>query len=242
MIDAVRTITGNFPFTKRMPLRRKADVSSRNLRQPARFLSALVSVFLLSFCSNLHAEAAAQLQTLLEKLRTLRGDFTQEVTDARGRVTQRSLGVFALQRPGKFRWDYQTPYQQQLVADGRKMWIYDADLQQVTIKHIDAQALGKTPALLLSESGALSAHFTIRDGSREDGLRWFEIRPRSDGEFQQIRLGFDADTPQRLEIIDSFGQTTRMRFSNIQRNITLEGKLWIFVPPAGVDVFEERAP
>jgi len=147
-----------------------------------------------------------------------------------------------MSRPGHFRWDYEKPYLQQIIADGQKLWIFDIDLDQVIVKSLK-QALGNTPAVLLSGSADLSDQFSITDYQNEqadkDKLDWVELRPKDeDASFQLLRLGFANDL-QQMVLLDAFGQETRIQFKQLQRNPHIDPKLFQFEPPPGVDVLSE---
>lgn len=180
-----------------------------------------------------------RLQTFYQDVQSLRGDFTQTVYDGKMKVKDRAQGTFAFQRPGRFHWDYQQPYQQLIVSDGARVWIYDTDLEQVTVKKLD-EAVGSTPAQLLSSSEALERNFTLIDAGTADNLQWVALTPRSkDTGFEGIRLGFDDRSLRSMVLKDNFGQTTRLEFSRLQRNPPLPADLFHFTPPPGVDVIGE---
>ena len=187
--------------------------------------------------SPVYAGAAMQrLQAFFSEVHSLQGDFTQTTFDEHNQVRERAQGTFALQRPGKFHWNYQTPYQQLIVANNKKVWLYDSDLEQVTVKRLD-EAVGNTPAQLLSSGESLEKSFTITELGAVDGLQWVELTPREKNtSFEQIRLGFDQHDLRIMELMDSFGHTTRLEFSHLQRNSRLAASLFVFTPPPGVDV------
>ena len=147
-----------------------------------------------------------------------------------------SKGEFSLQRPGKFRWIYAAPTEQLIVGDGVRVWIYDRDLAQVTVRRM-AQALGSSPAALLAGGEEVTRAFTFSEAGSRDGLDWLDARPQgSEAGFEQIRLGFDAAGIRAMELVDHFGQRTVLRFSDLRRNLPLEAALFRFQPPPGVDV------
>ncbi len=181
-------------------------------------------------------QARQRLDNFYDNTRTLRADFSQEVRDANERVLQQAQGVFIMQRPNRFRWDYSKPFVQQIVADGKKLWIYDTDLEQITVKPLDT-ALGNTPALLLSGGKPLEQSFTVTEQADSDGLSWVLLAPKGkDTSFESIRLGFSATGIARMELQDNLGQRTLLSFRNLQTNPTLKDKMFEFKPPAGVDV------
>lgn len=167
---------------------------------------------------------------------TARGEFEQKIFDSNRRLLQESRGVLAFSRPGKFRWTYHKPYAQLIVGDGSKVWIYDEDLKQVTVKKLD-QALGSTPAALLAGNNEAMRAFRLSDKGSKDGLEWLEALPRDkEGSFEKIRMGFSPSGLQIMELIDGFGQTTVLRFKALERNPKLDSGLFRFSPPKGADV------
>ena len=192
-------------------------------------------------CAAQLAQAGAidKLHRFLETTKTLRADFAQIVVAKNGKKPQQSTGVMMISRPGKFRWQIAKPYEQLLVGDGEKVWIYDADLRQVSVKKFDA-ALGSTPAALLVGGNTLDKNFTLREAGERDGLEWLEALPKgSDSGFEKLRLGFLGNELKAMELFDNFGQTTALAFMRIERNVTIAPALFHFTPPAGVDVIGE---
>jgi len=187
------------------------------------------------------AEAGAleQLHQFLNGTRTLKAEFSQMVVAKGGRKPQQSSGLVAISRPGKLRWDIQKPYPQLVVGDGEKVWIYDSELQQVTVRKAD-KAIGGSPAALLSGNNELEKNFTLREAGDAEGLAWIEATPKAgDSGFDKVRLGFAGGDLKAMELQDSFGQTTLVRFSRLERNPALPAGTFKFVPPAGVDVVGE---
>ena len=167
---------------------------------------------------------------------TARGEFEQKIFDSNRRLLQESRGVLAFSRPGKFRWTYHKPYAQLIDGDGSKVWIYDEDLKQVTVKKLD-QALGSTPAALLAGNNEAMRAFRLSDKGSKDGLEWLEALPRDkEGNFETIRMGFNRSGLQIMELVDGFGQTTVLRFKALERNPKLDSALFRFSPPKGADV------
>lgn len=204
-----------------------------------RYLIALPLLFL---CLAAQAETTPQsrLKSFLDSARTLQAEFTQVQLDEGGRPKQESKGTFYLQRPGKFRWDYAKPYHQEIVSAGGKVWFYDVDLEQVTAKKL-GQAVGSTPALLLSGEMALEDNFTIENQGADEGMFWIKLVPKSEeGGFRYVLIGLEGDKLAGMELSDNFGQLTRIYFSNLRTGIALDPKLFQFSPPAGVDVFEDK--
>jgi len=172
--------------------------------------------------------------------RTATARFEQEVLDGRGRVVERAQGTFAFARPGKFRWSYDKPHRQLLVGDGRRLWIHDPDLNQVTVKPM-AGVIASTPAALLAGRDDITAHFTLTDAGASGGLDWVEARPKApDTGFERVRLGMRARTLAAMELADSLGGTTRLRFEDLAVNAKLPPGLFAFEPPPGADVIEDH--
>lgn len=188
----------------------------------------------------LPAPAAAggiqRLQEFARDARTLSGNFTQTVYDSQGRKTQESAGELYFSRPGKFRWIYRKPYEQLIVGDGSRIWIYDSDLEQVTVKKTD-RAIGESPAALLAGSNEIDRYFDLRDAGTKDGVDWLEATPKSrEGSFDVVRLGFRGKSLEAMELQDNFGQRTSLRFAGLRHNPSLKAELFRFKPPRGVDV------
>ena len=176
--------------------------------------------------------------------KTATARFEQQVFDRAGKVIDRASGTFAFQRPGKFRWTYEKPHQQLLVGDGAKLWIYDPDLKQVTVKKIGA-AISSTPAALLAGKDDITALFTLRDAGigAEDGLSWVEATPRTqDTGFERVRLGLKGKTLAAMELFDQLGGHTKLAFSDLKTNAPVASDLFHFTPPQGADVLEDAAP
>lgn len=186
-----------------------------------------------------HAGAIDQLRGFLNETRTYKADFKQAVISRNGRKPQESSGTLAIQRPGKLRWEILKPYPQLVVGDGQKIWIHDPELQQVTVRQA-GQAIGSSPAALLSGSNELEKNFTLREAGDAEGLLWVEATPKAtDSGFEKVRLGFAGSDLKAMDLQDSFGQTTLIRFSKIERNPALPAATFKFVPPPGVDVVGE---
>ncbi|HQU15667.1 MAG: outer membrane lipoprotein carrier protein LolA [Chromatiales bacterium 21-64-14] len=186
-------------------------------------------------------DPAHPLAAFLDGLQTLRADFAQSVVDDRGQVVQKSRGTLYLERPGRFRWDYQEP-PELIVADGKRLWFYDSGLEQVTVRPLE-QGLGDLPVALLTSTRSVETRFHIRDLGIGDGLHWLRLIPRTKGSgFDWMRLGFRGDLLVRMQLRDSLGQTTRIAFTQVQRNPKLDPKLFQFTPPPGVDVIGNPGP
>lgn len=181
-----------------------------------------------------------ELHAFLDGAKNGRATFRQVVTGKNARGQQVSTGTFAFARPGRFRWAYEKPWEQLVVGDGAKVWIYDKDLNQVIVRELDA-ALGATPAALLAGDNALERNFTLVDGGSADGLAWVEATPKApESSFTRVRIGFRDQLPRAMELTDAFGQSTRLDFERFERNVTLAQDLFRFVPPQGADVVTAR--
>lgn len=196
------------------------------------------SVLLLAMlASGAWADAVSRLKEHLDGTRTLRGRFTQSVTDRNGRKLQETQGSLLFARPGLFRWIYEKPYEQIIVGDGKRVWFYDPDLEQVTVQPMD-KALGGSPAALLAGSNAIEKHFKLSDAGRDnEGIEWLNAIPKQgEGTFERLKIGFRGKTIVAMELKDNLGQTSRLRFSQLITNAALPSDLFHFKPPKGVDV------
>ena len=187
------------------------------------------------------AASAAPVDTLREFVRDVKSghaQFTQSVTSPDGAKKKASSGSFDFARPNRFRFAYAKPFEQTIVADGEKVWIYDRDLNQASSRRI-GQALGATPAALLS-GGSLDKDFDLTNLPARDGLEWAEAKPKAkDGAFQSVRVGFRGKDLAALEIVDSFGQKSLLRFEGFAANAAIAPETFRFTPPAGADVIEQ---
>lgn len=187
------------------------------------------------------AEAGAidQLHQFLQTTKTLKATFSQTVVAKNGRKPQKSSGVVTISRPGKLRWEIEKPYPQLVVGNGVKIWIYDPELEQVTVRKA-GQAIGGSPAALLAGNNELEKNFTLSEAGEADGLSWVDaVAKANDSGFEKIRLGFDGADLRAMTLNDNFGQTTVIQFSQLERNLNLPAATFNFVPPAGVDVIGE---
>jgi outer membrane lipoprotein carrier protein len=165
-----------------------------------------------------------------------RADFDQKVYDRNHKLVQESKGSFSFVRPGKFRWAFSKPYAQLIVGDGEKVWVHDEDLNQVTVRKL-THALGATPAALISGSADVEQSFVFTDTGESDGLQWLDAKPKQkDAGFERIRMGFGASGIDAMELVDQFGQTTKLRFTNVQKNPKLDPATFRFTPPKGADL------
>jgi outer membrane lipoprotein carrier protein len=200
----------------------------------------LISVILaLAISGAAHAGGVERLKAFVSGARTAEADFTQTVTDKTGRVTQEASGTMAFARPGKFRWDYVKPYEQVIVGDGTRLWLYDADLDQVTVKAL-GDVIAGTPAALLAGDDAIEKHFKLKNAGESDGLEWLEATPISrDTSFERVRMGFKGDVLVQMELFDHFGQHTTLKLSRLVRNPAIAPSRFTFTPPKGADIIGE---
>lgn len=197
----------------------------------------LAAVLVASPLTAWAADAPAQLRDFAAKVNSGTGQFTQQTVDAKGGGSKRpQSGEFSFKRPGQFKWAVKKPYEQLIVSDGKLVYQYDPDLAQVTERAVD-KSIGASPAAILFGSGSLDEAFTIAALPGKDGLDWLRATPRgADAGFTHVDIAFKGNMPARLELLDSFGQVTRIELSEIVANPKLAANEFQFVPPKGVDV------
>ena len=200
--------------------------------------------FSLLICLPLLAQASAleQFKAFVAGTKSARGEFTQRMVKEEGgkmRVSSTANGVFLFARPGKFIWTYQKPYEQILQADGEKLFIYDKDLNQVTIK-ILGNAIGTSPAAILFGSNDLEKNFTLSEGGLREGIEWLQAIPKAkDTSFEKIGIGLKDGVPVAMELRDSFGQISLLSFTKFERNPSLPANQFHFTLPKGADVLQQ---
>jgi outer membrane lipoprotein carrier protein len=199
-----------------------------------------MGVIALSVALPAGAASLERYKEFLDGTHAARAQFEQKVYDRNGKLVQESHGSFVFQRPGRFRWVYDKPADQVIVGDGKRVWIYDPQLNQVTVRKLST-ALGSTPAALLAGSSDVESAFRLSDAGTKDGLEWMEARPKErEAGFERVRMGFDANGLQAMELTDNFGQTTLLRFSKLERNPKVSPAEFRFSPPKGADVLGEK--
>ncbi len=188
-------------------------------------------------------DAVARTEAYLEDLDTLSAGFVQVVRDREGRITDRATGSLYISRPDRFRWEYRDPYVQTIVADGRRLWLYDAELEQVTVRALEA-GLGSTPAMLLSGSGSVGEGFEAVSVQRDGDLTWCRLKPReTTSDFESVSLAFSGSGELvAMQLEDKLGQSTEIGFGEVRRNAVLDEALFRFEPPQGADVIGEAGP
>lgn len=191
-----------------------------------------------------HAAAIEALRDFVRSTRSGKTSFTQVLVNKAGKTSNPASGSFAFQRPGKFRWVYEKPYEQAIVGDGERLWIHDRDLNQVTVKKLDG-ALGQSPAAILAGNDDLERNFELADAGTRDGLQWLKATPRSkDTSFEVVRIGLKVEggtaTLAAMELVDTFGQTSVLTFGRLERNPALPADTFRFTPPKGADVIGDK--
>lgn len=204
-----------------------------------KLLAYLILAVLLAAGLPAKAVGGATLKSFLAEVKAFEAAFEQTVEDEKGRHLESAFGRFYLARPSRFRWSYTVPYVQEIVSDGKRVWIYDSELAQVTVRGAE-DALANAPGLLLSTDRPLEAEFTVRDLGRKDDLDWVELTPKSEEPtFRLIRVGLRGRDLAAMELQDGFGQLTRLLFKGAVRNPRIDPQTFVFEPPAGVDVIQD---
>jgi outer membrane lipoprotein carrier protein len=208
------------------------------MKQPLRTLSfstLLLGAALLA--GNACAGARDELKSFTTGLKGLDGQFSQQVYDAKGKLKESTSGRVALSAPRLFRWEYAKPYPQLIVADGKKVWVYDPDLQQVTVREQGSEEQN-SPLSALIDPAKLDQQFNVKESGTADGLQWLTLTPKSEGEasFQSARLGFGKGGLSRMEVLDAVGQNTKISFSGWKRNPAFAAATFKYTPGKGVDI------
>lgn len=212
--------------------------------KPSRSLAMLMLATAAFVSSAAHAATALeQFKSFVGSSKTARGEFVQRVARVEGgaslKVSKESSGSFQFSRPGRFIWTYKKPYEQVLQADGEKLYIYDRDLNQVTVRKL-GNALGSSPAAILFGSNDIEKDFTLKDLGSRDGQEWLQAVPKSkDSTFEKIGIAMKDGVPAAMELRDSFGQVTMLTFTRFEKNPALPDTQYRFVPPKGADVLEQ---
>jgi len=210
------------------------------MKKYTHFYLTIVGFSLLAMFQLANAEEVSPLDAFLDNLDTFQADFKQTLVNENGEELETVTGIVYMKTPGKFRWDYQDPYSQMIITDGSTLWLYDEDLEQVTIKDISG-SIDNTPAAILSGEKNINEHFVIIDMGDIEGFNWIELTPKDiENQYSNIRLGFDKDKLGMMVLFDNLGQTTRIDFLNSIRNRKLESSLFTFEPPIDVDVIDDR--
>lgn len=201
---------------------------------------AITAFIALAFATHgaLAQSATERLERFFDEVRTLDARFTQQVIGEDGELVQESSGSVQMMRPGRFRWEYEKPDPQLILADGKKLWIYDPELEQATVKRIK-DALGAAPIALLIGDRPLEEQFRVEPEKSRDGLAWVELAPKvQDIEFNRITLGLDENGISQMVLHDQFGQTTVIRLHDVRVNVDIDPARFQFEPPKGTDVID----
>ena len=210
-------------------------------------MKKLFTILIIAYCAVCaRATGLESLESFVKSVKTGRADFTQVVTppakEGQASRSKTSIGTFEFSRPGQFKFVYKKPFEQSIVADGQTLWLHDVDLNQVTARK-QAQVLGATPAALIASAAdltALRAEFTLAAAPDKDGLEWVTATPKTrDGQVQSVRIGFRQGLLAALDILDSFGQTSRMSFSAFQANAAMDAASFQFKVPSGADLIRQ---
>ena len=199
----------------------------------------ILTAWLFFYSALAGAAGLDMLRIFLQQTTTGKAQFAQIIVDKNMKQLQQATGTMHFSRPGKFRWQYDKPYEQLIVGDGSRLWVYDKDLNQVSVRKLD-KALGDSPAALLAGSNEIEKIYNLTNLGNQEGLDWVEAVPKSkENAFERIRLGFTQGGLQAMELRDQFGQATVIKFAAVERNPKLPPDLFTFVPPKGADVIRE---
>ena len=225
------------------PLRRLIKKVNRKLIQLSlrKFVKVTVFAFYLIYCPYVSAEQSnTHLDKFLFGLETLEASFEQTLLNQYEEEIEKSVGIVRLRRPGMFHWTYTEPYEQNLISDGINLWVYDKDLEQVSIRDI-SNIIEASPAAILGGEIDIDAYYIVIEYPGVDGSNWLELTPRDiESQYSVIRLEFLSDELVKMILFDALGQVTQIELRNLQRNIDLDIDVFQFTPPEGVDVIDSR--
>ena len=205
--------------------------------RPMKYLGLLFTVFYALTSPAFAQSAEKRLNDALAKLDNLTADFKQTVLDDEKKIVQQSSGKVAIQRPGKFSWIYTTPYEQRIIADGKELWIYDVDLDQVTVKPM-ATGLASAPIMILMRQDKIDSEFNISEIGQRKFLYWVKLEPKTrDMDYTDVYIGLEDGAVKAMELRDKFGQSTQIVFDKLRLNVVHNPATFKLVLPAGVDVF-----
>ncbi|MCW9014979.1 MAG: outer membrane lipoprotein chaperone LolA [Gammaproteobacteria bacterium] len=193
-------------------------------------------LFIVSFTTQANGQGRAQLENFLKNTTSMQAKFQQKLLDQQGFLLQQSAGDFTLKRPGRFIWDYLIPYEQKIVSNGKKIWIYDSELEQVSVKKY-SQVLTGAPIILLDQNKKLDEDFAVSDQGEKDNLQWVLLIPKNtENDFKEIEIGMSNNELRVMQFVDNFEQRTTIEFEHLKINDQLDDSLFIFIPPPGTDV------
>jgi outer membrane lipoprotein carrier protein len=209
-------------------------------------MKTIVATLVAAFALSAQASGLDSLENFVKSARSGRAEFTQVVTgparDGQASRSKTSSGTFEFSRPNRFRFNYRKPFEQTIVADGQTLWLYDADLRQVTSRK-QAQALGSTPAALIASApdlATLRKDFTLEAAGEKDGIQWVQATPKAkEGQLHSMKAGFRGNDLAALEILDSFGQRSVLTFTKMELNVPVPPEQFQFKPPQGADVLKQ---
>ena len=194
----------------------------------------LIFSLMISFTAN-----ALELKSYFDGWVGLKADFEQRVYDEDNKLQELSKGHLSIGMPSRFKFKYTKPFEQLYLADGKKLWFYDVDLEQITVSK-QKDVLQQTPAMILSNPNELDKHYYIKELTNSGNAAAFELKPiKKDGQFETIRLGFIDGILKHMELRDSFARITFLEFSNLQKNPPFQKDEFIFTAPEGVDVIQQ---
>jgi len=197
----------------------------------------LIIALLMFATQALASDAGERLNAALKNMDNLTTEFKQTLLDEDKKVVQQSRGTLALQRPGKFAWIYSEPFEQRIIADGSELWIYDVELDQVTVKPMD-QGLSNAPIMILMKQTDINEQFEVNEVGQRKFLYWVELLPHADDlEYTQIYIGIEDGQVRAMELQDQFGQSTQIVFDNLRVGVVHNPAVFKFEPPPGVDVY-----
>ncbi|MBT6276490.1 MAG: outer membrane lipoprotein chaperone LolA [Chromatiales bacterium] len=186
-------------------------------------------------------DAVTNLQAFLDGAASVSSQFEQRLLNEDGKLVETSTGTMVLKRPNQFRWHYAAPFEQDIVADGEQIWIYDPDLEQVTVKPM-GRAIGGSPAVLLSTDRRLTELFDVKALPSDDGVEWVELKPlESDAAFIALMVGLSGGQLAFMKLFDTFGQTTELSFLELKVNGEIASDAFVFIPPKGADVIKDTS-
>ena len=217
-------------------LKNKAHAKTRSMK------NVVFSILVLMFTADaVRAGGAEKIEGYLDGLETFSAGFEQSVFNEYGEVLETSTGKVYLRRPGMFRWSYREPYAQEIISDGITLWVYDKDLEQITIRDV-VNSIDQTPAAIFSNDVELEQQYVVVELGGPDNLEWFELTPRDiESQYSSLRLAFRGDEPAEMMLFDNLGRKTQIVFQEPQRNpADVERSLFDFTPPDGVDVIDTR--
>lgn len=214
-------------------------MSGKDFLMP-RVLFPLLIVFLILPLAPLAQESDTKLDVFLNGLDSLQADFTQRLLNQYGEELETSSGVLYLKRPGMFHWAYSQPYFQKLISDAQTLWVYDEDLEQLTIRNVTG-LLEDSPAAILGGDLDIDSHYAVVENQEENGEYWLELTPLdSESQYHGIRLTFAGEVLEQMILFDSLGGTTQIVLDNLIRNPQLRDELFQFSIPGGIDVIDAR--